>query len=766
MRRGWATALTLGLALAAGLISPDPTRSEPAARAGSPFAVAAQEIAARPASLETLIDGLIAAMTLDEKVGQLVLTAREAGAPPALVQAVETGRVGAVLSFFEPDEVLALRAAARRSRLGIPLLFAKDILHGVRSITPVPLGLAATFDPDLVERTGRLDADEARRIGTNWALGPTVDIARDARWGRMVDGFGEEPLLASLMGAARTRGLVAGGLVSGPKHFVGYGAVEAGRDYAAAEIAPTTLHDVHLPPFRAAIDAGGSAVMAAFHVLNGRPVSADAGLLTDLLHRTWRFDGLVVSDWNAVAELTTHGVAATPADAARIALLAGIDIDMNSGLYAAHLADEVRAGRVPLPRLEDAVRRVLRVKLRASLAATPDPVPTALATLVPAAASRSLARQAAERSIVLLHNDANALPIGPQVRRIALVGPQSADPEEHIGPLVTLARWNDGTSTWTALQAEARARGLEVTHAPGCDLDCRDEAGFGAAVASAAAADLVIAVLGERREWASEGQSRTSLELPGRQQALLDRLIATGKPVVLVVLAGRPLALEAARTSTAAMLHAFYPGIEGGPALVDILFGTVNPSGRMPVTTPRHVGQVPIFLGRLPTGRPYQPGNRYTSHYVDRDPTPLFPFGWGLSYSRFAYTQARLMPAEVAPGTGFAIEVSVRNDGPLAGEEVVQVYGRQRLASRSRPERQLLAFTRVWLEAGETRRVNLAIPAERLAFHDADGRRVQEAGPWEIRVGGHSNAETILPLSVRALPASPTASPVTARSTD
>lgn len=689
-------------------------------------------------AVEARVADLIGRMTLEEKVGQLVMVARSAGSQVPLRQEVRAGRVGSVLSVFEPDDQKALRDSARASRLGIPLLFAKDILHGVRSITPVPLGLASSFDLDLVERTGRLDGEEARRIGIDWALGPTVDIARDARWGRMVDGAGEETLLATSMGLARQRGMRAVGMIAGPKHFVGYGAVEAGRDYAAAEIATSTLHNVYLKPFKALVDDGADAVMAAFHSLNGRPMTADGHLLTDLLKRDWGFNGIVVSDWHAIEELLNHGIAATPAEAARVAFLAGVDVDMNSGFYANHLAAEVRAGRVPMARLDDAVARVLRVKYGRNVAAIADPGPKALVRLDPTPETRALAREAAQKSIVLIDNDRGILPFGPGIKRIALIGPQSAEPNEHIGPLVTLARWDDSVSTWTALAERAKALGIAVDHHPGCDLACADNLGFNEAVAKARDADVIVALLGEQREWTSEGQSRASLDLPGRQQELLDRLLDTDKPVVLVTFQGRPLALSSARGQVAAWLTAWFPGIEGGPALVDILFGDANPSAKMPVSTPRTTGQAPIYLGQLPSGRPYKPGNRYTSKWIDAEPTPLVPFGWGLSYTRFDYADLRVGPPDATGNVAATVRLS--NSGPRAGTEVVQLYLRQMVASRSRPLDELVAFTRVALQPGESRDVSLVAPAAAFAYYDEDARPVREPGRFRLRMGGSSVA--------------------------
>lgn len=732
--------LAAALALAATLVVATLAVAVPGARP-------ARAAPAGDPALEARVAALLGRMTLEEKVGQLVMVARSGGSQVPLREAVRAGQVGSVLSVFEPEEQKALRESARVSRLGIPLLFAKDILHGIRSITPVPLALAASFDPELVERTGRLDAEEARRIGIDWALGPTVDVARDARWGRVVDGFGEEALLATTMGLARQRGMRAGGLVAGPKHFVGYGAVEGGRDYAAAEIAMSTLHDVHLKPFRALVDNGADAVMAAFHSLNGRPMTADGALLTGLLKGQWGFRGIVVSDWHAIEELINHGIAATPAEAARVAFLAGVDVDMNSGFYAAHLADEVRAGRVPVARLDDAVARVLRVKLGRDIAAMADPGPKALARLDPTPQTRALAREAAGKSIVLVANDSGILPFGPDIRSIALIGPQSAEPNEHIGPLVTLARWNDGVSTWTALAERAKARGIAVDHHPACDLACSSPLGFAEAIAKARAADVIVALLGEQREWTSEGQSRASLDLPGHQGELLERLIATGKPVVLVTFQGRPLALAGAKGRVAAWLTAWFPGIEGGPALVDVLFGDVNPSAKMPMSTPRATGQAPIYLGQLPTGRPYKPGNRYTSKWLDAEPTPLVPFGWGLSYTRFDYADLRVGPPD-ADGN-VAATVRLTNSGPRAGTEVVQLYLRQMVASRSRPLDELVAFTRVALQPGESRDVSLVAPAEAFAYHDEDARLVREGGRFRLRMGGSSVAPLTAEFDVK-----------------
>jgi beta-glucosidase len=696
-------------------------------------------------------------MTLAEKIGQLNLVSAGTEFDP---RQVSEGRIGGLSNFSDPREIAALQDMARRSRLGIPLLVGLDVLHGYRTMFPVPLGEAASFSPDLARRVAEASAREAAAVGINWTFAPMVDLSRDPRWGRIVEGAGEDPLLGRLFAAARVAGFRAGGVAPTPKHFAGYGAAQGGRDYDATEIPRVDLYDFYLPPFRASIRAGAEILMSAFNALNGVPATANPWLLTELLRHEWGFDGFVVSDWAAIWELIPHGIARDEAEAGRKALLAGVDMDMASDIYAGRLPDEIRAGRVPEAALDEAVRRVLRVKLRLGLFERPDPDPAGAEQAQLTPETRQLAREAARESIVLLQNrelprpgapqpdvlqrsvpQRSVLPIAPGTRRIAVVGGLAASPSDQLGPHAARADPKDVITYLDGIRRRAEAAGMSVTYAPGCDPLCERADGFMEAVEAARAADVVIAVLGEPQDISAEGGSRAYLTLPGRQRELLDALTATGTPVVLVLETGRPLELGAAVEKIPAIVMAWYLGTEGGPALADILFGDESPSAKLPVSWPRTVGQVPVHYNRLPTGRPADPKSRWTARYRDEDVRPLFPFGWGLGYTRFAYTGLDVATPTVGAQDVVELRVTVTNTGERAGKEVAQLYVRQPVASRSRPLRELKAFEKIALQPGESRAVTFRVPVRDLGFHLDDGSYVVEPGPFQAWIGGNSLAD-------------------------
>jgi beta-glucosidase len=692
---------------------------------------------ARPAAadVEARVQDLLARMTLDEKIGQLNLMSNE---PGVTARQVEAGRVGAVLAFTNGPEIVAIQAAARQSRLGIPLLVGLDVLHGLRTIFPIPLAEASSFDPDLARRAAAAAAREAVSLGINWTFAPMADLARDPRWGRMVEGFGEDPYLGQIFTRARVEGFRQGGLATTLKHFAGYGAAAGGRDYDAATIAPGDLFDAYLPPFRAGIEAGSESVMSAFLALNGVPVAIDPTLLTGVLRGRWGFDGFVVSDWNAVGELLEHGVAADPAEAARKALLAGIDMDMVSDFYAQHLAAEVRAGRVPEARVTSAAARVLRAKFRAGLFDRPWPEALPLNPAPPSAAIRAEAQAVARDSMVLLRNE-GALPLRGEAR-IAVVGGLANSAKDLVGPHAALVRFDDAVPILEALRRRAGRLGGSVTFAAGCDPACASEAGFAEAVEAARTADTIVAVLGETNELSGESGSRAYLTLPGRQARLLDALVATGKPVVVVLLAARPIELGPVVDRLAGLLMAWFPGTEGGEAVTDLLFGDADPSAKLPVTWPRTIGQVPITYDAAPTGRPFKPDSTYVLRYVDESLDPLFPFGFGLSYTTTAFSDLKLDSPNVSRSGTLELSVQVANTGRRAGREVAQLYVRQLVGSESRPLRRLKAVQKVALEAGEARSLTFRIPASELGFHRRDGTYVVEAGPFQVFVGSSSEA--------------------------
>jgi beta-glucosidase len=675
-------------------------------------------------------------MTLAEKIGQLNFPSM-AFPPDEQLAQVRNGRIGAMLNVANRKHIEAFSEAARSSRLGIPLLFGIDAVYSFRTTFPPPLAWAATWRPKLAEAAADAIARETSAIGVNLTFAPMIDVSRDPRWGRVIEGAGEDAFLGAAFAAARVKGYRQGGLATAAKHFVGYGAPEGGRDYNGSQISISELHDRYLPPFKAAIDAGTDTVMASFNTINGVPVTANRALITDLLKGEMGFRGIVMSDFAAIGELINHGVAADLAEAARKAMLAGIDLDMEGKAYDKHLEAELAAGRVPMAAVDEAVRRILRVKFSLGLF---EKSPNSALPEIDEASVRKTAREVARESFVLLKNEAAALPIGPDTRAIALIGTAAHAVNDHswYGPA-----GYQKPQTETLLGAlEKRMRpGQQLRYAKGFADDCGRAFGDKAdALAAARRSDLVILAVSEDCDVSGEGASRTDLGLSGAQQEMLEALVETGRPVVLVIETGRPLTLGYAAKNTVAILIAWHPGTEGRIALAEVLTGEVSPSGKLPMTFPRSVGQIPIAYNPLPTSRP-STGNRYTTGYLDEDVTPLYPFGHGLTYTSFAYSSLALSSPRMTRDGKIEVSVTLENTGKRAGSEVVQLYTRQLVASRSRPMRELKGFEKVSLSAGEKKTVRFRLAASDLAFHDDQGRAVVEPGPFKLFVGGSSTAD-------------------------
>ncbi|MEZ0169164.1 beta-glucosidase BglX [Microvirga sp. TS319] len=690
-------------------------------------------------AVERRVDDLLGQMTLEEKVGQLNLVSH---GPPLRWEDISEGKAGAVLNFNNAGDVARAQALVRQSRLKIPLLFGLDVLHGFRTQFPLPLGEAAAFSPRISFLASEWAAKEASYVGVNWTFAPMADLSRDSRWGRIVEGFGEDPYLGSVLTAARVEGFRKGGLAASTKHFAGYGAPQGGRDYDTTYIPRAEMYDTYLPSFRAAVEAGSASFMAAFNALNGEPSTANPWLLTDVLRNQWGFDGFVTSDWVGIGELINHGIAADGAEAARKAVLAGVDMDMMGQLYIRHLPDEVRAGRVPESVIDESVRRVLRTKFRLGLFDQAPIDPARTDDDFPSKEARQAAREVARETLVLLQNKGDVLPVKSGTRSIAVIGPLADAPQDQLGPHAARGHKQDSVTILDGIRRRAQSAGITVSHAPGCDLMCGSTDLLPAALDAAKKADLVIAVFGEPQELSGEAASRVDLRLTGKQIQILEALAATGKPVALVIMGGRPQILGPVAEHVPAILMAWYPGTEGGNAVADALFGDVNPSGKLPLTWPRATGQLPLYYNRLPTGRPTLANNRFTLQYIDEAITPLYPFGWGLSYTQFAYSDAAIAKRSLESGESLDVAVNVTNKGSRAGQEVVQLYTRDPVASRSRPLRELKAFEKVDLAPGETKRVTLRVPVESLGFHLDDGSYVVEAGAIQVFVGGNSLAES------------------------
>ena len=724
--------------------------------------------------LNARVNALLSTMTLEEKIGQLVQYSAGVPTGPATDRQdyptmIAAGEVGSLFNITDAKTTnMYQHIAVEKSRLHIPLLFGQDVIHGYNTVFPVPLGLAASFDPAMIQATARMAATEASADGIRWTFSPMVDIARDARWGRIVEGAGEDPYLGSAIARAYVQGY-QGERLSDPtsiaacvKHFAAYGGVIAGREYNAVDISDVTLRQDYLPPYQAAIDAGAVTVMSAFNSLNGVPSTANPYTLTQILRNEWGFQGFTVSDYHAVYELIAHGVALDSATAGQKAITAGLDMDMEGNVYHTRLAALVRSGQVPEATLDEAVRRILRVKFALGLFEHPY-VNENSDAYVATPEKRALARKAAEESIVLLQNQAHLgqpklLPIRPQVHTIALIGPLGDANWEMFGSWPGKGNPSDVVTLRAALDQRMKATGGKVLYAQGTEILTQSEAGFAAALDAAKQSDLVVMTLGEDGStMTGEASSRAHLDLPGNQEKLLEAVVATGKPVVMIAFSGRPLVLDWAAQHVPAIVEAWFPGIEAGPAISNILFGDVNPSGKLPVSFPYAVGQEPLYLSQLPTGRPagdadlmHPPHNaeeKYLSRYIDVPNAPLFPFGHGLSYTNFYYTPVTLSAQQVSMqklqsgAPGIQASTDVRNAGAVAGTEVVQLYLRIRGASMEEPVRQLEGFQRVTLAPGESKHVTFTLGLPEMSFINAQSQRVIEPSTeYTVYIGGSSQA--------------------------
>jgi len=725
-------------------------------------------------AIESRVNDLLAKMTLSEKVGQLVqenpfeavdwmavmkqkALAEEQGLPfrfhqelrPDFEAILLAGRVG-VINSAEVGIINQLqRKAVEGSHLHIPLLVGHDVIHGFRTVFPIPLAEACTWDPELIEQAAHAAAEEASACGINWVFSPMVDIARDPRWGRIAEGSGEDPFLGMAMAKAQVRGYQRDDLKSGrrmaacPKHYVGYGAVEAGRDYNTVDLSERTLRDVYLPPFKAAFEAGAGSTMSAFNEIGGVPGTCNPFTLRTILRQEWTWPGVVISDFNAIGELVQHGVAVDLKDASRLSILAGVDIDMESGGYARYLAELVEEKAVPIEVVDEAVRRVLRLKFGLGLFEHPYNEEGLAETIHLNAEFRSLALQAAHESMVLLKNNANLLPLKPGKNRIALIGPLADNRTDLLG---TWAISGQAADVDTVLQGIRNyLPDSMLTSVQGCALTGTDPVDFSAAVAAAREADVVILVLGEGVAMSGEAHSRTHLGLPARQQELLDAVAAAGKPIVCVLMSGRPLVVPHLVEQVDALLAAWHGGIRAGQAVADILFGTVNPSGKLTASWPRAEGQIPVYYAHKSTGRPAESKGTtqfdvpFRSTHLDEPNAPAFGFGCGLSYTRFEYTDLVVeTPSLPLEGT-LAVSAAIKNTGERAGTEVVQLYIRDLVASVTRPVKELKGFTRVALQPGEEQRVRFELPVKELGFSGLDMSYIVEPGRFKVWIGPDSS---------------------------
>ncbi|MEM5518127.1 glycoside hydrolase family 3 N-terminal domain-containing protein [Henriciella sp. AS95] len=693
-------------------------------------------------------------MTTDEKLGQLVQAAGgrsknlNSRLTPEELDRVRRGAVGSYLHVAGAEPLAALQeVAVNEGPHGIPLLFAMDVVHGYRTIFPVPIAMASTWDPDDWQRAAAISADEATSAGLHWTFAPMVDIARDGRWGRVVEGAGSDPYLGSLMASAQVRGFQGEDLASNKtmlaatKHFGAYGAATGGRDYGAADISDRTLNEVYLPPFYAAAEAGSGSFMTAFNDVAGAPTTGNEALVDGVLRDRWGFDGMIVSDWNAIAELMNHGVAATRAEAGALALKAGIDMDMTSGIFGAELADAIAADPSLMADLDNAVGRILTTKERLGLfddaLAYNDASREAETLMSPE--FRQASRDIAARTVVLLKNENAVLPLpvdGEQ--NIAVIGALADDQLTQLGSWRAQGHADDVVSILDGIY-DAAPEGATVSYEPGADTKTANAEDIAAAADLAAASDIVLLVIGEDFDLSGEARSRSDISLPASQKQLADAVFAAGKPVIVLLVTGRPLAIPEIDEQAEAVLNTWMLGVEAGPAVADIVFGQKSPAGRLPIDFPRATGQSPITYSELPSGRPADADlSKDSNRYIDRPITPLYPFGHGLSYASFDYGTPTVSAANVAPDEAFTISVPVTNTSDRDAEEVVQLYMRDPVASVSRPKLELRGFERVFIPAGATSTVSFTLTPAQAAIYAGDGDWQIEPGDLIFSIGASS----------------------------
>ena len=715
--------------------------------------------------IEQRVETLLEQMTLAEKIGQMSqLNASDGHAPDYLGDALRAGKVGSVLNVANVEIINELqRIAVKESRLGIPLIVGRDVIHGFRTVMPIPLGQAASFNPDIVRDGARVAALEAATAGINWTFAPMIDISRDARWGRIAESLGEDPYLTGVLGAAMVQGFqgddltAAGTIAACAKHFAGYGASEAGRDYSSTNIPENELRNVYLEPFKAAVDAGVTTFMTSFSDLDGVPATGNEFLLRQVLRDEWGFDGFVVSDWDSVRQLQVHGLTANDRESAHMAVTAGVDMEMAGDAYVSHLESLVEDGRVSVDTIDTRVANILRIKFKLGLFENPYTDPSRLPPLASDEALET-ARKAALQSVVMLKNDDDVLPLSKgRVSSLAVIGPLADAPYEQLGTWIFDGEPELSVTPLAAMRDQLGER-VSIRYVRAMETSrSKVSPAFDEAVDAARESDVAVLFLGEESILSGEAHSRADIDLPGDQVELVRRVKATGTTVIAVILAGRPLTLSNIVDHVDAILFAWHPGTMGGPAIADLLSGVESPSGKLPATFPRMVGQVPIYYNHKNTGKPPVPettvliddipvGARQTSvgntaYHLDAGYKPLFPFGHGLSYAKYRYDNIRVSADEIGLGDTITISADLSNDGEVAADEVVQLYIRDPVANVTRPVRELKGFQRVRVEPGQTVTVDFKVHTDDLAFYGRDAQFITEPGEFHVWIGGSSETE-------------------------
>lgn len=702
--------------------------------------------------IEHKIDSLMSLMTLEEKIGQTVLYSSGADITgPVLdknyVEYLKKGQVGAIFNATGSAYTRKLqKIAVEETRLGIPLLFGYDVIHGYKTIFPIPMGEASSWDLELMERSARIAAIEASVEGLHWTFAPMVDIARDPRWGRISEGAGEDTYLGSLIAKARVKGFQGNDLsnkntiLACAKHYAAYGAAQAGRDYHTVDMSMNTLRNVYLPPFKAAVDAGVATFMTSFNELNGIPATGNTFLLDQVLRKEWGFNGFVVTDYTSINEMIPHGYAEDLKHAGELAMNAGVAMDMQGGVYKNYMQQSIKEGKIEENRLNKAVKNILKLKYKLGLFDDPYKYcnEDQEAKVILNDDHLEAARDAARKSIVLLKNKDEVLPLN-KVKKIALIGPLASDEFHIIG---NWAAHGNREGIAVSVKEGLEAKESTFTYAKGCEIVEGDISNFAEAVKTAENADVVVMVMGELENMSGEAASRTSIKLPGHQQELIAEIKKTGRPIVLVLLNGRPLDLSWENETVDAIVEVWFPGTSGGHAIADVLFGDYNPSGKLTVTFPRNIGQIPVFYNMKNTGRPVDlegANPRFVSRYLDVDNSPLFPFGYGLSYTTFKYSDVTLDSDVLTPDSKITITASITNTGDHDGEEIAQLYIKDRFGSITRPVKELKGFRKVFLKKGETKKVEFNLTANDLKFYDSAINFVNEKGDYDLFVGGSSD---------------------------
>lgn len=712
--------------------------------------------------INTRVEALLSKMTLEEKIGQLTLYTTDWGSTgPTIREGYKNDiRSGACGNLFNSHSTTFVRdlqkVAVEETRLKIPLLFGFDVIHGYKTIFPIPLGEAASWDLNAIEKSARVAATEASAAGLNWTFAPMVDISRDPRWGRVMEGGGEDPFLGSRIAEARVKGIQGkkigdnNAMLACVKHFAGYGAAMGGRDYNTVDMSEKYFREFYLPPYQAAVNAGAATVMTSFNDYDGVPVSGNKFLLDSILRKEWGFEGFVVTDYTTINEMVLHGVVANDQEAGELALKAGVDMDMQGGIYQGYLKKSLKEGKVTQAQIDEGARRVLRLKFELGLFEDPYKFCNAEReknTLL-SPVHRAAAREVSRKSIVLLKNENSALPLR-KTQKIALIGPLADNKTELIGNWNGAGNFNDCVSLKEGLQ------GANMQYAKGCELEGTDKSGFAEALRIAAQSEVVVVAVGEKAMISGEATSRTHINLPGVQEELVLELCKTGKPVVVVLMNGRPVVIPAIADKATAILETWWLGTETGNAIADVLWGDYNPAGKLPMSFPRSEGQIPVFYNEKSTGRPFDPNSKWTSKYIDEPNSPQWPFGYGLSYTTFAYANLNATP-ETATTRGIPagkqikirVNVQVTNTGKVAGEEVVQLYIRDVVASTTRPVKALKGFQKVMLSPGETKNITFNLTADDLSFYRSDNTFGMEPGAFDVMVGGNSSEVKMVRVNV------------------